>query len=202
MDNLKSIGNLVVRQRKELTEIITGFETKNAYSIEDMHGQKLYVAAEASGSTMMRIFLRAFRPFVIRIFPDGSDVMSLQITRPFRWYFHQVEVVDGQGQLLGVVERQFSWLNRIYVVNCTVTQEKYYIESPLLSPWTFYIKNGKGEEQGKITKKWGGLIKEAISNADDFGVTWPADCDAVVKCVLLGAVFLIDFIYFESRGQR
>ena len=46
------------------------------------------------------------------------------------------------------------------------------------------------------------FIKETISNADDFGVTWPAQWDNAVKSVLLGAVFLIDFIYFESRGQR
>ena len=103
MEKLNSISDLVVRQRKELAEIITGFETKNAYSIEDVHGQQLYVAAEASGSTMMRIFLRAFRPFTIRIFAGGSDVMLLQILRPFRWYFHRVEVEDGQGQLIGAV---------------------------------------------------------------------------------------------------
>ena len=79
MENLNSISDLVVRQRKELAEIITGFETKNAYSIEDVHGQQLYVAAEASGSTMMRIFLRALRPFIIRIFAAGSEAISLKI---------------------------------------------------------------------------------------------------------------------------
>ena len=46
MENLNSVSDLVVRQRRELAEIITGFETKNAYSIEDVHGQQLYVAAE------------------------------------------------------------------------------------------------------------------------------------------------------------
>ena len=112
MENLNSVSDLVVRQRRELAEIITGFETKNAYSIEDVHGQQLYVAAEESGSTMMRIFLRALRPFVIRILADGSDAISLKITRAFRWYFHRVEVENGQGELLGVVERQFALLNR------------------------------------------------------------------------------------------
>ena len=157
MDNLKSIGNLVVRQRKELAEIITGFETKNAYSIEDVHGQQLYIAAEEAGSTMMRIFLRAFRPFIIRIFADGTDAISLIITRPFRWYFHRVEVENGQGELLGVVERQFALLSRTYFVSCAGGRENYSIESPLLSPWTFYIRDSNGEEQGKITKKrfWG-----------------------------------------------
>ena len=167
-----------------------------------MHGQQLYIAAEEAGSTMMRIFLRAFRPFIIRIFADGTDAISLIITRPFRWYFHRVEVENGQGELLGVVERQFALLSRTYFVSCAGGRENYSIESPLLSPWTFYIRDSNGEEQGKITKKWGGFIKETISNADDFGVTWPAQWDSTVKSVLLGAVFLIDFIYFESRGQR
>ena len=202
MQKLESVSDLVVRQRKELAEIITGFETKNMYSIEDVHGQQLYVAAEASGSTMMRILLRSLRPFTIGIFSGNSETMLLKITRPFRWYFHHVEVEDDQGRLLGVIERQFSMLNRKYLVSQGVGLDDYYIESPILSPWTFYIKDSYGVEHGKITKKWGGLVKETISNADDFGVTWPAQWDKSFKSLLLGAVFLIDFIYFENRGHR
>ena len=202
MEKLEAVSDLVVRQRKELTEIITGFETKNTYSIEDVHGQQLYVAAEASGSIVIRILLRSLRPFTIGIFSGTNDTMLLKITRSFRWYFHHVEVKDHQDQLLGVIERQFSMLNRKYLVSQGVGREDYYIESPILSPWTFYIKNSDGVEQGKITKKWGGLVKETISNADDFGVTWPAQWDKSLKSLVLGAVFLIDFIYFENRGHR
>ena len=75
MQKLESVSDLVVRQRKELAEIITGFETKNMYSIEDVHGQQLYVAAEASGSTMMRILLRSLRPFICGIFSGTIDTM-------------------------------------------------------------------------------------------------------------------------------
>jgi len=202
VEKLEAVSDLVVRQRKELTEIITGFETKNTYSIEDVHGQQLYVAAEASGSIVIRILLRSLRPFTIGIFSGTNDTMLLKITRSFRWYFHHVEVKDHQDQLLGVIERQFSMLNRKYLVSQGVGREDYYIESPILSPWTFYIKNSDGVEQGKITKKWGGLVKETISNADDFGVTWPAQWDKSLKSLVLGAVFLIDFIYFENRGHR
>ena len=202
MEKLEAIRDLVVRQRKEWGEIITGFETRNRYSIEDVHGQQLYVAAEASGSTMMRIFLRAWRPFTIGIFSGSSDTMALKITRPFRWYFHRVEVEDGQGESLGVIGRQFSMLNRKYVVSREGGLEDYYIEGPLLSPWTFYIKDSKGEEHGKITKKWSGLFKEAFSDADNFGVTWPAQWDTRFKSLMLGAVFLIDFIHFENKAQR
>jgi hypothetical protein len=202
VEKLEAVSDLVVRQRKELAEIITGFETKNMYSIEDVHGQQLYVAAEASGSTVIRILLRSLRPFTIGIFSGNNETMLLKITRPFRWYFHHVDVEDDQNQSLGVIERQFSMLSRKYLVSQAVDIEDYYIESPILSPWTFYIKDSNGVEQGKITKKWGGIVKETISNADDFGVTWPPQWDKSLKSLMLGAVFLIDFIYFENRGHR
>jgi hypothetical protein len=69
---------------------------------------------------------------------------------------------------------------------------------PLLHPWTFEIRKG-GMPQGKICKKWSGLLKEGFTDADNFGVTFPPGwCDAH-KSLLLAAVFLIDFVHFEKR---
>ena len=49
--------------------------------------------------------------------------------------------------------------------------------------------------------KWSGLTLEAFTDADKFGVTFPADWDTSVKAVFLGAVFLIDFAHFENKGD-
>ncbi len=56
-------------------------------------------------------------------------------------------------------------------------------------------------EQGRITKKWRGLAKEAFSDADNFGVTFPRDWEPSTKAIFLGAVFLIDFVHFENKGN-
>ncbi|XP_063484436.1 phospholipid scramblase 3 isoform X6 [Symphalangus syndactylus] len=53
---------------------------------------------------------------------------------------------------------------------------------------------------GRISKQWGGLVREAITDADDFGLQFPLDLDVRVKAVLLGATFLIDYMFFEKRG--
>uniref|UniRef100_A0A452UK52 Phospholipid scramblase n=1 Tax=Ursus maritimus TaxID=29073 RepID=A0A452UK52_URSMA len=53
---------------------------------------------------------------------------------------------------------------------------------------------------GRISKQWGGLLREALTDADDFGLQFPLDLDVRVKAVLLGATFLIDYIFFEKRG--
>lgn len=44
---------------------------------------------------------------------------------------------------------------------------------------------------GRISKEWGGLLREALTDADDFGLQFPVDLDVKVKAVLLGATFLI-----------
>nr|XP_054924051.1 phospholipid scramblase 3-like [Dermacentor andersoni] len=51
---------------------------------------------------------------------------------------------------------------------------------------------------GAITKLWGGLCKEACSVGESFAVTFPLDLDVKMKAVLLGAVILLDCIYYEG----
>ncbi|MBU2530993.1 MAG: scramblase, partial [Elusimicrobia bacterium] len=53
-------------------------------------------------------------------------------------------------------------------------------------------------EVGKIIKKWSGLGKEAFTDADNFNITFPQGIDVKQKAILLGALFLIDLLYFEK----
>lgn len=76
-------------------------------------------------------------------------------------------------------------------------QECFQLLGPLLKPWTFLIRAG-GREIGRITKKWTGLVKESLSDTDNFALSFPAELQLDHKGVLLGAVFLIDFVHFEN----
>ncbi len=200
MERLSSISSLVVSQQKEWGEILTGFETKNRYAISDVSGSRLYLAAEEAGSTLLRWFLKALRPFTIVVLTENGQVI-LRVMRPFRFYFHRAEVVDSQGQTLGVIERRFSVLRRIYSVLDSSGEEVFQLLGPILHPWTFQIRND-GVEYGKITKKWSGLLKEGFTDADNFGVMFPAEWDVKLKALFLGAVFLIDFVHFENKGNN
>lgn len=51
-------------------------------------------------------------------------------------------------------------------------------------------KDGKSEV-GCIRKQWAGLLREAFTDADHFGITFPLDLDVNIKAVLLGACMLI-----------
>ena len=200
MERLSSIRGLVVSQQKEWGEILTGFETKNRYAISDVSGNRLYLAAEEAGSMLLRWFLKALQPFTIAVLTESGQVI-LRVNRPFRFYFHRADVVDSQGQTIGVIERRFSVLRRIYSVRDSSGKEIFQLFGPILHPWTFQIKKD-GDEYGKITKKWSGLVKESFTDADNFGVMFPAEWEVKLKALFLGAVFLIDFVHFENTDSK
>ncbi|GCB72490.1 hypothetical protein scyTo_0002019 [Scyliorhinus torazame] len=53
---------------------------------------------------------------------------------------------------------------------------------------------------GKISKQWSGIIRECLTDTDNFGIQFPMDLDVKIKAVLLGACLLVDFMYFEKSS--
>lgn len=199
LQKLFAVEGLVVSQKKEWGEILTGFETKNRYVVSDSFGNELYKAVEEKGSLLLRWFLKALRPFEIAI-RDENDRLVLRLARPFRFFFHRLEVFDSQGECLGVIHRRFAFIRRIYSVTDNSGNEMFQLFGPFLHPWTFEIREND-MVCGKITKKWSGFLKEGFTDADNFGVTFSPGWDLRRKGILLGAVFLIDFVHFENRGN-
>jgi len=200
MDRLAAAKGLVITQKKEMMEVFTGFETKNRYVISDAAGPQLYFAAEEGTGFLSRNFLKSSRPWTIRVVhPDGTK--ALEISRPWRWFFHEAAIRDADGRVLGTIKRRWSLLRRVYSVCDSGGREICELFGPILHPWTFQIRSG-GTEVGAIKKKWSGLVTEAFTKADNFGVQFPPDADPSLKAVLLGAVFLIDFCHFEKDNNN
>jgi len=196
MEKLKNVPALIVQQKKEWGEILTGIESKNKYVISDPQGTELYFAAEES-NVMARLFLKMFRAFTIHIVSkDGNNI--LKIRKPFRFYFHEVFIEDNQGKLLGKVIREFSLFKRNFTIFDPLGVEIYKISGPFLHPWTFHILN-KGIEVGKILKKWSGLGKQLFTDADNFSVEFRSILELNHRANILGALFLIDMLYFEKK---
>ena len=200
MRRLESVGGLAVSQVKEWGEILTGFEGVNKYVVSDERGTELFYALEERGSLLARLFLKAYRPFAIDVLSRDGEIL-LRIERSFRFYFHTAEIFDGSGTLIGTLERHFSVLRRVYSVLSAGGDNLFDLFGPLFRPWTFQILDG-GRERGMIQKKWSGLGREAFTDADNFGVTFPSDWPVERKTLALGAVFLIDFVHFENKGNR
>jgi hypothetical protein len=200
MQLLDNVGGLVVSQKKEWGEILTGFETKNKYIVLDSTGRELYIALEEGGSALARWFLKALRPFEVTVRRLDQQLV-IRAVRPFRFFFHELNVYGDKGNLLGRIKREFSLLRRIYSVFDLHGRRIFQLFGPILHPWTFEIRDDS-KEYGKITKKWSGLLKEGFTDADNFGVTFPDNWPNEHKAIFMGAVFLIDFAHFENKGKN
>ena len=202
LEKLRDVTVLAVRQQTEWVEALASFETQNRYAVLDGAGRELFYAAEHSG-LLGWWTLQSHRPFTVDVLDrEGRPVLVLR--RPFRLYFHELEVRDGEGRLLGAVRRRsrvFALLRRIYSVCDADGRETLALFGPVLHPWTFRIM-ADATETGRITKQWSGVGKEMFTDADHFGVELPADAEPNVKAVLLAAVFLIDFVHFERASRH
>ena len=148
-------------------------------------------------SLLTRSFLSAYRPFEINLW-DLQNNHILELKRPFRFYFHKMSIADGAEIKVGTIVREFSIINKKFSVLDGRGKQIMSIHGPLIRPWTFFVKRAE-REIGKISKQWGGLLKEIYTDADTFGVKFNKDIDKNSKYILLGAVFLIDFLYFENN---
>jgi len=200
MQKLKECNKLNVKQQSSLKEAVMesfDLEQENSYIVEDEIGRALFFAREeAEHGFFFKSLLNAARPFTITVLPRGVK-HGIRVKRPFRFYFHKADVELLSGIKIGSVKKRFSVLRRIYSVYDNRDRERFRIIGPLLKPWTFNIFMGQ-RQIGVIKKNWSGLAKEALTQADDFTLEFPLKLHPGYKLLLLGVVFLIDFVHFEK----
>lgn len=194
--------SLVIRQRKELTEVFTAMETKNRYEIDLPDGRTIMYAQEQGEGGMdflRRNFLNTSRPFHIEL-SDGRGQDMMHLHRPWRWLFSRLDVLDGTGVRLGSIQQRFAVFSKRFSVLDPSGAEIAELHGPMLRPWTFRVLV-RGQEVGQITKQWSGLLREAFTDADTFGVQYGPGMSPQLRALALAATFLIDFLYFEHKSK-
>lgn len=206
LDVLASAERLLVRQVKEWSEILLGYEARNRYEVQDETGRVVaQVAEEAAGlgRWLGRQFLGRSRQATLHVL-DQSGGEVARIEKPFRWYFQEV-VLWEQGRPSGRVVRRFGLLTDRFAVLAPEGGELLAIERGFWDHFRFrgtFRVTRDGREVARIRKEWRGLLAEAFTDADLFGIefTMPA-LPPAVKMLLFAATFLIDFTCFENNQR-
>ena len=63
------------------------------------------------------------------------------------------------------------------------------------------ILDANGRRISTIVKKWQGIMKEGMTDADVLHLPFPAGSDHRDKCLLIGATLLIDYLIFEKKDN-
>lgn len=214
LEYLSMIDQLIVNQKVELLEAFIGFETQNKYAIRNTLGQKVYYAAEDS-NCCARNCCGPIRPFEMTILDNYKNEV-IHFHRPFAcatcWFpccLQTLEVSSPPGTIIGTVEQKWSILFPSFVVKNANGDVVLRIDGPFCTiscccrDVVFNIFSADGKTKvGKIYKQWSGVIKEAFTDADNFGISFPIDLDVRTKATLLGALFLIDYMFFETTREK
>lgn len=203
-DFFRDTQELVIHQLKEWVEILSNFETVNKYEILNIQDARIGLAAEVSGgfkTTLLRMWLKSHRPLDVQIF-DAQGGELLKIKRPFYFFFSDMSISDSRGNLVGAIRKRFGIIYKKY--DLSDAQERVFarIKAPFWRLWTFPILDDTDKQIGVISKKWGGVIKEAFTDADRFQIQFPPSADTGEKAVILAGALSVDLDYFEENAGR
>lgn len=212
LEYLTQIDQILIHQKVELLEAFIGFETNNQYEIKNSLGQKIYKAKEKN-DCCTRNCCGSLRSFDMKI-KDTGDREVIRLIRPFRcvscWCpccLQEMEVQAPPGTTIGYVSQDWHpCLPRFSIKNAN-KEKMMELHGPCFacnccSDVNFELKSKDGSSPiGRISKQWSGLLKEVFTDTDNFGIQFPMDMDVKMKAVLMGACFLIDFMFFEKVGE-
>ena len=199
---IENTSKIFVQQRKELVELI-GIESRNKYVIEDAQGQQIGFAAEQQkgfSGFLMRQYLGHWRSFDILVF-DTSRQVVLQARHPFRFYFQRLQVSDSLGNPVGAMEKRFAFFSKRFAFEDSFGRNTMSVSSPVWRIWTFPVMRD-GQKVALITKRWGGVLREAFTDADRFELEFLSpELSLSDKQLLLAATIFIDLQYFEVKAN-
>ncbi|KAG8136014.1 putative Phospholipid scramblase protein [Naja naja] len=192
LEYLSQMDQIIVDQQLELMEMISGYETCNKYEVKNAMGQWVYFAVEENDDYNLNRY-GPFRSFTIKLFDSTNQ--PLEVQAPL-------------GTVIGYVKQKCYICQPRFVIQNEARENILKLHGPSLSCHAnrdihFQIKSFNEKSSiGKITRKWKGLAAEAATDASNFLMQFPMDLEVKTKTLLLGACFLLDFIFFERTIPR
>ncbi|HET6923870.1 MAG TPA: phospholipid scramblase-related protein [Anaeromyxobacteraceae bacterium] len=201
-ERVAALRTVLVRQRREPWEWMTGFETRNKYALADERGAELGFAAEQQkgfGGFLVRQLLGHWRRFEIHVF-DPSRRLGLRVIHPWRFFFQRLEVQDEAGRRLGAVQQRFAVLGKAFDVEDAGGRAVLRVRSPVWRLWTFAFER-QGVEVARVEKRWTGLLAEVFTDRDTFRLTFGPSASATERLLVLAASLFVDLVYFERKAD-
>jgi hypothetical protein len=230
LNRLNFLKGIYIKQKPQYFENIC--DRENAYYVYqqaedgDKIGPKMFKAKEKSGWCVRNCMHPNCRPFDVNVLHEDGPHMGNKIfhyqrecrctclcfNRPEMEIIH---VENGANERLGKVTEPWYCCDRgikVFDANDQFTYEVvggccqlgFFCPMPCepCQIIDFDIKNANGEKISAMQKRSPGCVQAALTTADQFTLTFPADADPKKKALLVSSVILMDYAYFENKQKN
>lgn len=205
LEALVSAEHILIKQHSETLEFLRSIEEKNKYSIM-LPGEHLIFHAEEHSNFFARNLIGKSRGFNLKVLSlDHNEIFNvrrewkcnllgcctpkclehLEITTPDQGLYGTVVQIwkcSARGNYFAIKDQDGEVVLRVQVpskMSCCSDMEFEVVDE------------SSGAVVGEIRKKWAGFAQEFFTQADNFGVTFPATMNVTHKALLISVCFLI-----------
>ncbi|GHV84815.1 hypothetical protein AGMMS50230_04230 [Spirochaetia bacterium] len=184
-----------------IDEKVAFLKFTNAYKVYDSSGELIGAIKETMPAFLkvLSLFInRSFFPFRLDIL-DGEEKVLTTIKRGWTLLISKIAILDSQGSLIAQIKQQFKMFKPTFNILDPAGAPIGIITGDWKA-WNFTITGSDGNQIGTITKKWNGILKEALTSADKYIVSInPAVEEDAKKIAIVATAITIDMVLHESR---
>ncbi|XP_005401495.1 PREDICTED: phospholipid scramblase 2 [Chinchilla lanigera] len=207
LEHLVGVNQLIVCQRFDL-EVPDCLKSSKTYEVMNNQGQRIYFAEERN-NWFLHHLCGISRPFTLKIYDNVGQIIitmhkALRCTCCWSSCCLQKLVVKApHGEEIGYVCQYFHPFLPKFKIKNKNNKDIMKIRGPCLVSnclWDLNFRLLSLEEEiviGNISKPCTSSVGGSLTDADKFRVQFPMDLDIKSKALILGASFLIDYMYFE-----
>lgn len=193
IDKLKDFDSLTVREKKTYASIPSNWKLKPEFCLVDSSENEVFYIVSEKGAVMGFDFLKTSKSLTLYMMDVKGDE-TLYFEKRFGFFSNKMNVYNASEELLGSIQKNPKSIKNVFNVCDHADQLLYQIEGPAVDPENFDIVQNDAVV-GKLSKRWEKVTEEGVSKQDHFGIVFPLNGEPNEKSLLLGALFLVDFLY-------
>jgi len=199
------VSDLLARDRLVFSQKVKVIELNTEFAIRDEEGNQVGVVRQEGQSTLKKAlrFVSSIDQYLTHTLSvyDAAGIRVVELTRPAKIFKSTVVVKDGQGTDVGKIVQK-NMIGKIrFGLEDSQGRELGSINAENWRAWDFSIQDPSGTEVGRITKKWEGLLKAALTVADNYVLEVSGPMSPAMRQVVLASAAGIDLaLKQDARG--
>ncbi|XP_012254561.2 phospholipid scramblase 2-like isoform X1 [Athalia rosae] len=204
-DFLNGIELLEIQQTVQLSTLLDRRNPGNQYKVKVPRAETIFLATETS-TACQRDILGSSKGFVLSL-KDPTGQIAFKFSKDVSWgclpgLLHKMTV--NCSEPIGTIEQNFTFIGPSFTVYDYVRNPLCRIYGPnmfcccITQDTQFQILSVDGTHQiASLMHQW-----DHLQNVYTITLTVPSDTDVKLKGLLLGAAFLMEYLYFERLRRK